>query len=352
MKILFIPADKFGCGFYRMMMPANELINQQLAEVNVSYRLDSNEMQWADLIVMQRPSSWMAMEYIRAARSYGKKIIFELDDYLPGVVPSNPGVKWWDLSLGNAGIAFEIMKTCDGVTTTTQRLANELGLWNRNVFILPNYIDESCWKGMVLSKEFEKRKKDDIIRIGWEGASGHLQDLELIRNVVKKITDDYPKVHFSIFGYAPKDILYVFDNIQSSCKHCGKENQLEVHPTVPVLEYPKKLTELAFDIGIAPAVDISFNACKSDLRFKEHSMLGIPTIASDIDAYKYSIKEGKTGFLVKTAKEWDDSLRLLIEDKKRRLEMGNEAKNWVKDLTIQKNIWRWTDVYKKVLSQR
>ena len=122
-RILIIPGDKKGCGFYRMMLPANTLIEQQLAEVNVSFLLSSEEMHWADLIVIQRPSSWDALEYVRAARSFGKKVVYELDDYLPGVIPTNPGIKWWDLMTGTTGRTLEILQNCDAVTTTTQRLA-------------------------------------------------------------------------------------------------------------------------------------------------------------------------------------------------------------------------------------
>jgi len=351
MKILYIPGDKKGCGFYRMMMPANAIMEQKLAEVNVSFMLNPQEMEWADLIIIQRPACWEALEYVRAARSIGKKVIYELDDYLQGTPLDNPGVKYWDGMVGKIGVTLEILKNCDAVTTTTQRLANELALWNRNVHVLPNFLDEVMWNNVAYTPEFEQKKKDDIIRIGWEGAAGHWADLELVANIVKKITDDYPKVHFVILGYAPKDIFYHFANVQGKCAHCGQENQLEAYEGVDILEYVQKLSNMAFDIGIAPGVKISFNECKSDLRFKEYSMLGIPTVASDIFPYAESIEEGKTGFVCRTAKEWDTALRLLIDNEQKRKEMGKNAKDWVKDKTIQKNIWRHIQVYQKVLSQ-
>lgn len=352
MKILFIPGDKKGTGFYRMMMPANAIIEQKLAEVNVSFMLNAEEMHWAELIVMQRPANWEALEYVRTARALGKKVIYELDDYLPGVPLDQPGVKYWDSMIGRAGVSLEVMKNCDAVTTTTPRLANELALWNRNVHILPNFLDEIMWNNVVYTEDFEKKKKDDIIRIGWEGAAGHWADLELIVNVIKKITDDYPKVKFLILGYSPKEIFYHFANVQGRCAHCGQENQLEAYAGVDILKYVQTLSNLAFDIGIAPAVNISFNECKSDLRFKEYSMLGIPTVASGIYPYKESIIQDKTGFICNTAKEWDTALRLLIENKEKREEMGKNAKEWMKDKTMQKNIWRWIEVYQKVLSQK
>ncbi len=351
-KILFIPGDKKGTGFYRMMLPANALMEQKLAEVNVSFTLNGDEMNWAQLIVMQRPANWDALEYVRAARSIGKKVIYELDDYLPGVPLDNPGVRYWDGMTGKVGVSYEIMKSCDAITTTTQRLANELAPWNRNIHILPNYLDEVMWNNIQYSEEFEKKKKDDIIRIGWEGAAGHWADLELVAKVVKKITDDYPKVRFTLFGFAPKEIFYHFANVQGKCAHCGQENQLEAYEGVDILQYAAKLANLAFDIGIAPAVNISFNECKSDLRIKEYAMLRIPIVASDISPYKKSVQQGKTGYICTTAKEWDTALRELIDNEAKRLEMGRNAKMWVKDLTIQKNIWRWVQVYQKVLSQK
>jgi len=350
-KILFIPGDKKGCGFYRMMLPANAMQEQGLADINVSFVLNGDEMQWADLIVIQRPASWETMEYVRAARSFGKKVIYEIDDYLPGVPLDQPGIKYWDALGGKIGLSFEILKTCDAVTTTTERLGNELRPWNKNVHVLPNFLDEGMWNNVIYTEDFTKKKNDDIVRIGWEGAAGHWSDLELIAEVVKKITDDYPNVRFTLFGYAPKEIFYHFANVQGKCNQCGHENQLEAYEGCDILEYVQKLSNLAFDIGIAPAVTNSFNECKSDLRLREYGMLGIPTVASDIYPYKKAMQDGKTGFIATTANEWDKALRQLIEDKELREMMGKAAKDWAKDQTIQKNIWRHIQCYQKVLSQ-
>ncbi len=348
-NILMIPRDKKGCGFYRMLMPAHEMREQGVANVNISYALGGEEMKWADLIVMQRPSDWDSLDYIRYARSLGKKVIYEVDDYLPGVIPQNPGIKFWDLTAGKAGRSFECMKACDAVTTTTQRLGTELAMWNRRVFVLPNMLDKNMWDNIEFGEDFEKKKKDDIIRIGWEGAAGHRQDLELVRDVVYKIVEDYDNVHFVLFGFTPIDVFHNMWNMEQKCPDCGFNGPLEFYQGCDVLEYPAKMSQLAFDIGIAPAVKISFNECKSDLRFREYSKMGIPTIASDIAAYD-TIIHGKTGYKANTAKEWDKYLRLLIENEAKRKEVGKSAKEWAEEQTIQNNIWRWTDVYQKVLS--
>jgi glycosyltransferase involved in cell wall biosynthesis len=54
--------------------------------------------------------------------------------------------------------------------------------------------------------------------------------------------------------------------------------------------------------------------------------MGIPTIASCTDEFRYAIENGKNGFLVSNEVELEDSLLRLIGDKALRKEMGIAAR--------------------------
>ena len=54
---------------------------------------------------------------------------------------------------------------------------------------------------------------------------------------------------------------------------------VEWHSYVPVTEYMMTVASLALDLAIIPRKESYFNRCKSNLKFLEMSLLGIPVLA-------------------------------------------------------------------------
>ena len=57
------------------------------------------------------------------------------------------------------------------------------------------------------------------------------------------------------------------------------------------------------DINIAPLVDTLFNRAKSENKWLEAALVEVPTLASNVGAFKTMIQDGKTGFLVQNTIE-------------------------------------------------
>lgn len=147
----------------------------------------------------------------------------------------------------------------------------------------------------------------------------------------------------------------LFQEISSDtnlCTHCGHGGQLEKIDGIDLLYYPSKLKEGAFDMAIAPLAETSFNQGKSDLKIKEYAALGIPVVATNMKPYSESVKDGYTGFLASTAKEWYDSLELLIKDKELRERLGKNIYRWHRQNTIDKHIHEWMQFYGRVVSMK
>ena len=68
--------------------------------------------------------------------------------------------------------------------------------------------------------------------------------------------------------------------------------------------------------------------------------------------YSESVREGYTGFLASTAKEWYDSLEVLIKDKVLRERMGRNNYRWYRQNTIDKHIHEWIAFYNRVSSMK
>lgn len=94
----------------------------------------------------------------------------------------------------------------------------------------------------------------------------------------------------------------------------------------PFMEW-KKLPELiaSVDINLAPLEDTLFNAAKSENKWVEASMVGVPTIASNIGAFAEEIEHGVDGILCANEKEWEEQLQRLINDEDHRRKIGEKA---------------------------
>jgi glycosyltransferase involved in cell wall biosynthesis len=147
-----------------------------------------------------------------------------------------------------------------------------------------------------------------------------------------------------------KNLFQDMASTTSICPHCKQSGQLEKIPGIDLLYYPSKLREGAFDIAVAPIIETGFNQGKSDLKIKEYAALGIPVVASNITPYKESVKNGYTGFLASTGKEWFDSLELLIKDEVLRKRLGKNNHLWYSQNTIDKHIHEWIQFYQRLVS--
>ena len=359
LRILMIPQDKHGCGFYRMMVPANEIKRQNLADIQLRFNWDWKAIEWAHIVVVQRQSALEAFEAIDQAHSLGKKIIYEIDDFLQAISPWNPSFDFWSPMGPHLGRALKLMQKCDAMQVSTPRLRNEYGLWNPVIEVLPNYLDKQLWDTPAWTAthwdNYYKKKNSGIIRIGYSAAGSHYHDLQLIEEVITKICQKYPQVHFCMMGYfgesnKGKNLFQDIANVSSICSHCKQGGQLEKIPGIELLYYPSKLKECAFDIGIAPLIETGFNQGKSRIKILEYAASGVPVVASRLEPYSNSVKEGYTGFLASTGKEWFDALELLIKNEELRKKMGKNNHDWYEQNTIDKHIQEWIQFYYRVVS--
>lgn len=203
---------------------------------------------------------------------------------------------------------LELIKAADAVTVSTEPLKDKLKSFNSKIEVIPNLIDPKDWK--------YKPKPHDTVRIGWIYSHTHIPDIKEVKEALNNIKEKYgDRIEIIIFG----SDLQVFSF------------KPEHHWGVKFAEYPKKLTELSFDISICPLEDNEFNKCKSNIKWMESVMSGAAVIASDVYPYSTSIEDGVTGLIAKDKKDWERCLTTLIEDKELRKELVENARKVVID---------------------
>lgn len=116
-------------------------------------------------------------------------------------------------------------------------------------------------------------------------------------------------------------------------------------------DYYDHLSRIKMDIGICPLVDIPYNKCKSNIKWLEYGMSGIPAVVSDISTYTDSVRHGETGYVAKTPKDWVHYLSLLIDNNVLREAIANQAKVQIlRDFNIKSKIEAWEDAYLRLIN--
>ena len=122
-----------------------------------------------------------------------------------------------------------------------------------------------------------------------------------------------------------------------------------------VLPYPYFLSELfqkEIDIGLAPLHPNFFNCCKSNIKFLEYALAGIPGLYSNVGPYADSVLHGDTGFLVEenTQEHWFEALHHVLQNPETLQKARSRAYEFVQNYFLLKDHFReWWDVYMDVI---
>lgn len=287
----------------------------------------------SDIIVFQRPDQLQSLVLSVALRDHVKApLVFEIDDNIFDVSKSSPSYQYWFPGSPLFEIAELLMRNADALTVSTEALKQVYAPFNDHIYVLPNCQDIDDWKNIVRPKPEKK------LVVGWAGGSSHYDDLYMIRRPLKKFLRNYPNAVFRIIGALP-DFLK---------DHPQVEFRKDI---VHVSDWPKKLAELNFDIGLAPVVTRPFNEGKSSIKWQEYSMLKIPTIASPI-TYGEDIVHGATGLLPRDEDQWYYYLCKLVDEPHTRDMLGQLAyNNVVTNYDIKSNIVKWQYAYNDIIDR-
>lgn len=347
-NILFVSRDNGGCGFFRCEQPSKFLQRSGLANSKFVYRNPTKEdLLNADLVVMQNSGPVEGSNVAKFMLENKIPFVTEYDDFIHHVSPHNlGGYGSWNPGTLFIHRAMEMSKKACGITVSTKQLAREFFPYNQNVFVIPNYLDQEKWDIPVT------KRNDDKIRIGWAGGNAHADDLKMISKVLNKIVKEYKgKVVFETMGMTRQELNGVFPmKVQNEiCEKCGYEGELHHYPGESLDDYSIVLAGKGWDIAVAPVINNSFGNCKSDLKIKEYSALGIPIVASPVVPYKEAVDNGANLLFAETFEEWYNAIKELIENSEKRSIIARENKEWVSKYWIQNNIEKIFEIYKQLI---
>ena len=350
-RILVIPSDHAGCGYYRSVKP-HEWIKDNLSEFfDVCIRYDFNNMpcpidmflRQFDIIHIHKQLD-KECQIIRMAKFLGVKVIVDVDDnwYLGIHHPMSmmARMEHWEIPIINS------LKLADLCTTTTPIFATEIKKHNSNVAVLPNAIDPNEKQFIPIEQKDTKR-----LRFGMICGSSHLYDFKLLQGIISKLSKEtLDKIQFVLCGFdtrgnktirneITKEIKTVPLEPKESCWYeyeriltddyntVSPEHKDFLMKFIPQSDYPnhdeayrrcwtKDISEYAthynnIDVLLVPLEKNDFNKVKSQLKVIEAGFFHKGIIASDFGPYTLDLKS-----IVKENQIVDDGNALLCEEEK------------------------------------
>ena len=254
MRVKLLPADRTGCGMYRMIYPGEAclkagydvVVSDNDTDRYVVQRMSDNSIRVhsgpevdADVVVMQRPATNKSASMAEWYKRQGARLVVEIDDHFHRLSPRNQAWHAYQTADQNITWLNQTLALADKVVVSTPALADAY----------QGELMENCVPHWYLSIGTAAHQGDWPTQLGWAGSlSVHRDDLAVV-------------------GMGVADALrrtgWEFHVVGES-KGVGYELHLDEDPPcsgwLPIEDYPKHVAGLG--AAIAPIADTAFNRAK------------------------------------------------------------------------------------------
>ena len=320
------------CLLYRVTNKVYQLETQNASvewfpKANV--RQFEDALAFADAAIFYRvPATPEIVDAIRYARSIGKPTFYDLDDLIfrsehyPESYESYANLISWEQYAGLIGGTelFRLaMRECDFGMASTAPLAEYMKkeVLSGDVIVVPNSLGPSHRRKSPAKNGNGSPKRTVEIFHG-SGTLAHKQDFETFATeVLAPLLDKHPHARLTLIGKFAS--LAALSRFGSRVKRLTTNWKFE--------QYLRQLETT--DINLAVVNPSPFNDCKSEIKWLEAGLLGIPSVLSRTETHRLTVEDGKTGFLCERPEEWLTALDRLVSDADLRHAVGRAAQEVV-----------------------
>ncbi|MFL5664668.1 MAG: glycosyltransferase [Ktedonobacteraceae bacterium] len=325
-----------GCTFARIVTPLHALqstgkvtykhVRNVPWSVAAFWQILRDLSQW-DVVWVARPRHYLVLPLIREARRVGKPVLIDIDDWLLEQPDAYNARQW-----AGTRTSQETMRTAlcaaDAITTPTSAIAAHCADLGVQAHVVPNAVN--C-------QQFARRPRHaaEPTTIAFCGTMAHRDDTSLIAPGLLQALQKAPgRVRVIAMGCPIPELEGL-----AGYRHVA---------AVAATDYPRVLSDLGVDIGLAPLHDTPFNRAKSDIKYLEYSATGAATIASPLAPYEASVHEDR-GMLVRdnTPDAWSAAIGRLVDDPPLQQRLARNAYEWVRgERSIEATAHTWYGVFR------
>jgi len=292
------------------------------------------------------------IDLIRQVRSLGIVTFYEIDDLIfdHAIFPDSfesygnqiSRRVYGGLIVGTAHIQAA-MSLCDYGLASTPALAAEMQRFmpNRTVFVHRNAFGKLHGEIATLSSRTTPLRP--VTLFYGTGTKAHNSDFDdLLAPALAEIFRKHEQsVRLVIVGYLTlPEVLAPYRN-----------QIVMVEPIWDYGRYWRFLGEEA-DINLSVLGDTLVNGCKSEIKWLEAAMFGIPSVVSATATYRDLIEPGVDGFVAAEMSDWLSALENLISDRALRHAVGRAAMEKAgRDYNMQAMAANLKDIFAKVVDE-
>ncbi len=239
-------------------------------------------------------------------------LIFDADEYARNSNVAALPADERDVLMNGVRLYRAMMSHVDHCIASTPTLrARMQALIDGKVFLLENALDTHL---LDLADAPHPDRDPATVVIGYgSGTTTHDADFLAAAPALLRIMEAYPQVRLAVYGHL--DLPDGFD---------ARSHQIVRVPLLDPDDYYLALSR--FDISLAPLERTVFNDAKSNIKFLEASLFGVPSVCSPGAAFLQAVDHENNGFLATSDNEWYAALRRLVEDAGLRRRVGEQAR--------------------------
>ncbi len=258
-------------------------------------------------------------QMVAALRRLRLPLAFEVDDLIfdRDLFLQNRNIDTLDPELREGVISGvdlyrNCMLACDwGIASTGALAAAMRGCGLARVETVENALDDETL-GIAGRLRAARSPHDGIVITYGSGTKTHNADFAEAVPGLLDVLRERPEVRLRIVGELTLDPA--FDRFG---------DRVERVPPLPFGAYLEQLA--ASDISLAPLEPTLFNDAKSNIKFLEAAIVGVPSVCSPRATFTSVIESGVNGMLADGAEGWRRALLTLIDDSALRARMGEAA---------------------------
>jgi glycosyltransferase involved in cell wall biosynthesis len=270
-------------------------------------RSDPTIVDRADVVVICRTHYEDSIaRLIARAHARGTKVIYDVDDlvfnpdYAPLIMQTLDITllddHQWNFWFGDMSRLGATLRDCDQAIGTNRFLAERILEYApaMPVAVIPNFLNREqteVSRVLMARKRATGWLRDGNIEIGYfSGTPTHNRDLLIASPALGSIFERFANVRLRVVGFIDLNPYLM-----------PYQSRIEVLPLQDYLNLQRLTAEV--ELSIVPLQSNIFTDCKSELKYFEAAVVGVPAIASPSYTLARAIRDGSNGYLA-TSPEW------------------------------------------------
>ena len=329
---------------YVRFMSLIELTSDTSYNVELCSIEDPNDLsKHANVVIFQRfymnTDNSTLKKIIEDHKQRGCIVVYDVDDQIfDPILLQSTG----DINSRLAGKISEqsnfLATSADFIVTTTETMKMYINNhFSTNCLVIPNILSSEFWLDFYKKKNSPLCKFDHAseylstsfhnnksFKIGYYGTSTHIKDLDCVGKSLNELSNQIStEINFFVIG--------AFQYLSADNIPFGQRINLPKDHSYPnFIDWLHQITS-DWDLGLIPLIDDDFNQYKSNIKFLEYAILGLPIIVSEHEVYDNIARHNINCLVVgDNYLTWSQAITLMMDNSMLR---ANLAKQAFKDVT-------------------